>query len=209
MIAFSSPIIVKAVVKAMPQNVGRCKTFRSADFFRNEANFYKHVLPAMLDFQEKRGVLGTQVAFSEVPKFLFAYIDGTNDFIALEDLCPDGFGSASRQAGVDFEHCRIIMQILGKFHAVSLAIGDQEPELLVQMIKSLNVRNTYKIYKQYLVNKYLRFRKSTTLPNSVHGTHPLWTYKSKWPPMQWPRNSAAPNTNAKCSRSPTTNSTTE
>lgn len=123
----------------MPQNVGRCKTFRAADFFRNEANFYKLVLPNMRDFQAKRGVLGTQAAFVEVPKCLFTYIDGVNDFIAMEDLSADGFASASRQTGIDFEHCRLIMTTLGKFHAVSLAIGDQEPRLLADMIGDLEV----------------------------------------------------------------------
>lgn len=130
------------VVKAMPQNVGRCKTFRSADFFRNEAHFYKHVLPAMCDFQNRRGITGTPEAFTEFPKCLFTYIDGTNDFIAMEDLCVDGFGSASRQDGIDYEHCRLIMKTLGKFHALSLAMGDQEPDSLTQLIGGLEVGET-------------------------------------------------------------------
>lgn len=123
----------------MPQNEGRCKTFRSADFFRNECQFYEHVLPAMMEFQSNRGVLGTKAAFTEVPKCLFAFTDGEHDFIALEDLSPAGYSSAPRQEGIDFDHSRILMQTLGKFHAISLAIGDQDPELLQRMIDSLEV----------------------------------------------------------------------
>ena len=35
---------VQLVVKSLPKNIGRRKTFRSVDFFHNEVMFYKEVL---------------------------------------------------------------------------------------------------------------------------------------------------------------------
>lgn len=52
-------------------------------------------------------------------------MDGDNDFIALEDLPCDGFKTADRSNGLDYAHCKQIMTVLGKFHAISLAIRDQ------------------------------------------------------------------------------------
>lgn len=34
---------VRTVIKALPRNVARCKTFRATQFFDNEINFYRHV----------------------------------------------------------------------------------------------------------------------------------------------------------------------
>lgn len=36
-------ITVKLVIKSLPRNIARRKTFRSTNFFENEINFYKHV----------------------------------------------------------------------------------------------------------------------------------------------------------------------
>lgn len=146
-ISIRSSLIIKTIVKALPQNVCRHKTFRSAHFFRNEAYFYNQVLPELINFQEKRGIFGTPSAFFEHSKCLATYIDGANDFIVLEDLCPDGFTSAPRQDGMDFDGSRLIMQTLGKFHAVSLAIGDQEPEVLDKIIGGLEVRSENNFFK--------------------------------------------------------------
>lgn len=48
------PLVVNVVVKTIPKNVGRRNTFRSADFFRNEANFYNVVLKELYRFQDAR-----------------------------------------------------------------------------------------------------------------------------------------------------------
>lgn len=129
---------VSTVVKSMPRNIGRLKTFRSSDFFRNECNFYKEVLPRMMQFQADRGISGANF-LTEVPKCLAVHCDGENDFLALEDLRPGGYRPASRQNGLDLMHCQLIIKKLGKFHAISLAIKDQEPQLFVDMIKYVEV----------------------------------------------------------------------
>lgn len=34
---------VDLIIKSLPSNIGRRKSFRSTDFFRNEIAFYEHV----------------------------------------------------------------------------------------------------------------------------------------------------------------------
>lgn len=45
---------VNLVVKCIPKNVARRKTFRSADFFRNEINFYNVVMSEFYKFQKEK-----------------------------------------------------------------------------------------------------------------------------------------------------------
>lgn len=53
-INYSEKIIIPIVIKSMPKNVGRRKTFRSSDFFRNEVNFYNTVIKGFNEFQDNR-----------------------------------------------------------------------------------------------------------------------------------------------------------
>lgn len=122
----------------MPLNTGRRKTFRSADFFRNECNFYSQVLTRMLDFQKSKHI-AHDISFTEVPRCLAFYVDGEHDFLALEDLRPGGYASASRQHGFDLDHCKLLLRALGKYHALSLAIKDQDPEMFKEMRDALEV----------------------------------------------------------------------
>lgn len=46
----------------------------------------------------------------------------------LEDLSPAGYVTADRAKGLDFDHCIAVLQTLGRFHALSFAMKDQDPE---------------------------------------------------------------------------------
>ena len=53
-LCFREEIEVNVVIKSIPKNVARRLTFRSKDFFTNEANFYNIVLKAFYDVQAVR-----------------------------------------------------------------------------------------------------------------------------------------------------------
>uniref|UniRef100_A0A1A9ZA53 CHK domain-containing protein n=1 Tax=Glossina pallidipes TaxID=7398 RepID=A0A1A9ZA53_GLOPL len=125
---------VHLIVKAMPQNMARRAVFRSADFFRNEINFYTHVIPAWERFQKRRS---PQRAFKEYPICYVSYCDGENDFIALEDVNVFGYSSPIRQECISLEECLLTMSTLGRFHGVSLAFSELEPEEFEKTCKCL------------------------------------------------------------------------
>ncbi|XP_055605910.1 uncharacterized protein LOC129754074 [Uranotaenia lowii] len=150
--ADGQPLKVKMVVKTIPKNVGRRKTFRSDDFFRNEFNFYNVVISEFIKFQNSKQ---PKKPFDEWSKYLAGFSNGVNDFIAMEDLSPFGYGAASRRDGVGLAECILCMQTLGRFHALSLALKDQQPDKFHLLVK--NVEETY--YAQRLKPWYNNFIK--------------------------------------------------
>ncbi|KAG4079925.1 hypothetical protein HA402_006237 [Bradysia odoriphaga] len=125
---------LQMIIKSMPKSLSRRKTFRSAGFFRNECRFYEVVLRKFAEFQEAKGFPDE---FSRVASCYATVVDGENDFLALEDLSRDGYKTADRTNGLDFYHCKEILTALGKFHAVSLAIKDQEPEEFKRIVGAI------------------------------------------------------------------------
>ncbi|XP_020296148.1 uncharacterized protein LOC109861064 isoform X2 [Pseudomyrmex gracilis] len=128
---------VNIVVKSIPKNVGRRKTFRNADFFRNEIAFYTQVVPKFEKFLAERG----QSDMLRIPRHLVSYLDGENDFIVLEDVSPLGYGPASRQNCINFAECTTILKTLAKFHSISFAYRDQKKEEFEQIANC--VEETY------------------------------------------------------------------
>lgn len=68
---------IDTVIKSIPKNIGRRKTFRSDDFFRNEINFYEHIMKGCLDNQTK-ACLGKNVPkenlFNAIPRYVYIYL---------------------------------------------------------------------------------------------------------------------------------------
>lgn len=114
------------MIKTLPQNIGRRNTFRSSGFFKNEINFYKLVLPELLEFQSEFRMTDP---FDNTPNLFAAETDGENDFLAMEDLSVNGYNSYSRrQEGIDYNYFMSILNMFGKFHALSIAYKAHHPE---------------------------------------------------------------------------------
>lgn len=127
-------LCVQVVLKTIPKNIARRKTFRSSEFFANEINFYAHVLPAMLEFQKSKNISEPFNSYTKV----FAYaIDGENDIIALEDATIENYGNPVRQDGINLDHCKTVLKTFAKFHAISMAFRDQHPEKFEEICKHL------------------------------------------------------------------------
>lgn len=179
--ADGTPIHVRTVVKVIPKNIVRRLTFRCADFYRNECNFYENILAAMHKFQADRiaaaDAAAAAAAFTEVPRLLCCHCDGLNDFIALEDLCVDGYASAPREQGVDFHLAAMVMRVMGKFHGVSLAIGDQDAALLKRLSQS-----TMEVYcSEELRNWYAPFAEHAIVVarDAMHQEYPDTEYERR------------------------------
>lgn len=127
---------IYTVIKSFPKNVARRKSFRSGDFFRNEINFYQKVLTPCLKFQDE---INPNIRFDEVAECLAALHDNTNDYIVLEDLGLGGFGTVSRHTGMDFNHCRLALETIGKLHALSLVYRYQRPQEFEKLLNCLEV----------------------------------------------------------------------
>lgn len=128
---------IPLIVKAMPSNRNWRRVFRSTVFFRNEINFYTKIIPMWLKFQQRQQ---PKCPFFEFPICYAAYCDGENDFIALEDLTPLGYRNFKRQGYIDLEEFQLILSVLGRFHAMSLAFKTLHPEEFRQSANEIEVR---------------------------------------------------------------------
>ncbi|CAB0038906.1 unnamed protein product [Trichogramma brassicae] len=141
----------RIVVKSLPNNIGRRKTYRNAEFFKNEINFYVEIVPAFEKFLKSKN----QSSFLVLPDFLDYHLDGEEDFIALKDASPLGFGPSSRQNCPSYDEFVNILLVMARFHAVSFAYKDQNREHFKTLASSLS--ETYfreDLYESY----YKRFQ---------------------------------------------------
>ncbi|RZF32681.1 hypothetical protein LSTR_LSTR004109 [Laodelphax striatellus] len=101
------------LVKRQSSGVGAVTTRRSKrsdPAFCNEAAAYDVVLPAL------------RPPPSQPPLPFAQCLYASSHLLILHDLCQDGYVMADRRQGVDFHHCRLVLQTLAKFHAASLVM---------------------------------------------------------------------------------------
>lgn len=55
---------------------------------------------------------------------LYHCIKQPESTMVFEDLGHLGYVMASRELGLDEEHCRLVMERLGEFHATSMALAE-------------------------------------------------------------------------------------
>lgn len=82
-----------------------------------ECLIYKELLPIMNTVWDNK----------IIPKNYVCEIPGT---IILEDLKKEGYVMCDRLEQLDFDHCNNFMKVISTFHALSLHIHKQEPELI-------------------------------------------------------------------------------
>lgn len=121
------------ICKLMPTSKARREQFNSDAVFIREAFMYSQVLPTFAAFQKEKG-LSLKDSFCEYPKCYGTLDDKENDrfVIVLEDLKATGYELFDKFKPADFNHVKLFVESLGKFHAVSFALKDQRPEVFAK-----------------------------------------------------------------------------
>ncbi|XP_062552390.1 uncharacterized protein LOC134217611 [Armigeres subalbatus] len=99
--------------------------------FHREVAAYNEVLPLIKKFQVDKGVSEDSVeGFWSFPKSYYAYCDMAKmeGLIVMEDLREKHFRMWNKLEPVNNDHTKLVMRQLGKLHAVSFALKDQQPE---------------------------------------------------------------------------------
>lgn len=118
----------KLILKVAPQNISRRMQFVSRPCFLREIYMYETVLPYFREFEQSKGVIVDENGFNEYPKCYQTISDEPHECVLLEDLCVRGFKMIDRfTEEVSADHVRLVMQCLGKMHAISFALKDQKP----------------------------------------------------------------------------------
>lgn len=87
------------------------------------------VLNYFREFQLIKGINLSENGFSDYPQCYFTINEEFSECLILEDLGRRKFEMANhRTESITFEHVSLLMKSLGRFHAISFALKDQQPK---------------------------------------------------------------------------------
>lgn len=111
-------------------------------------------MPAFREFEESKGVILKEHGFHEYPESYKFLDDEPIECIFLEDLKINGFQMVDhRSEPIIFEHVKLVMRTLGKFHAISLAMKEQQSEkcqLLTSELTDILIRENDQNMQEFL-----------------------------------------------------------
>lgn len=98
--------------------------------------FFFQVLPYFREFQESRHLSVDKDGFHEYSQCYRAIDIEPMECLFLQDLSNKNFTMINKWE-VTIEHILLVMKALGKFHAISFALRDQEPDKLAEIVDCL------------------------------------------------------------------------
>jgi Ecdysteroid kinase-like family len=125
---------ISVIVKDMPPGEHRGEILADLQVYEREVEMYWNTVPAMSKLLNNEFLSA---------KCLYATIEPCK-VLVFQDLKALGFQMADRKAGLDYDHCRLIMQKLGKFHAASMVLAAAQPKSVVRYSYGIFNPNTRK-----------------------------------------------------------------
>lgn len=128
--------VLNVVLKTPPESEVRRTQFNAMGLFRREVKMYNEVLPEFVKLQRERKV-PESAGFFDFPKVYFAEFDEekNDSLIIMEDLRESGFKLYNKYKTTDYEHAKLIMIALGRFHAISFAMKILKPDVYEEFKK--------------------------------------------------------------------------
>lgn len=121
---------LKVIAKLPPQNEARRKQFFVRPSFEREISFYTEIYPMMEQFQREKGIdpENSLDAFNQIPRCYRTCLVELEEAILMGDLRAEGFEMFDRHQNQDLDHIKLVIETLARFHALSFALKDQQPE---------------------------------------------------------------------------------
>lgn len=112
---------------------------RLHDLFLREIFIYGKVLSVFRELQLSKGVNLRECGFYEYTKYYSSIGEDLSEALFLEDLKLRQFEVINhREKPLTYDHMSLVMKALGKFHALSFALRDQQPEKFNQLTDHLH-----------------------------------------------------------------------
>lgn len=112
----------KLVLKFMPENVKIREIMNSAAQFHNEIVMYTDILP-FLNYKD--------IVETHFPQFYYGNLakgeESQETIVVIEDLRSKNFGLSKHRLFFDYDHVILLLQALGRFHALSYIAKQQKP----------------------------------------------------------------------------------
>lgn len=111
------------VGKLPPLSAVRREQFNSISMFERESFVYSEILPEFIKFQHESLITRDQ-GFYSIPKCYAILAEKSTDeyCIILEDLRSRNFRMFDKMKQVDYNHVKLLMEQLGRFHAISFIL---------------------------------------------------------------------------------------
>ncbi|XP_052869551.1 uncharacterized protein LOC128275177 [Anopheles cruzii] len=130
--------------KIPPLDDARREQFHSMTAFAREALVYADILPKIYEYQRAKGLTSPGEGFFHAPRCYHAYCDeaAQESVILMEDLRLRNFQMWNKHNPIDHDHAKLVMEHIGRLHAVSLAMKRDRPE----EFEAYKLSNTLDIY---------------------------------------------------------------
>lgn len=132
------------LIKSLPKGDKMEDFVHECDLFQKEAKMLSAILPKIYKYLSEAGYphkWSAQVYYSQGPP---------RDLIFLEDLRPGGYRVADRRVGLNLEHATVVLESLAVLHAGSLALIENEPEIVKQLDGGFWLEHNEKIIRKTL-----------------------------------------------------------
>lgn len=110
-------------------------------------------MPYLRQFEQSKGVIPEEGGFIEYPTCYGSVDVDINESILLEDLSVREFSMIEKSTeDVTADHVRLMMKTLGKFHGISFAFKEQQPEKFKEFTSNLSellVRKDNPMLREY------------------------------------------------------------
>ncbi|KAH8295218.1 hypothetical protein KR018_008796 [Drosophila ironensis] len=124
--------------------------FREYDVYTKEMDMYEIVLPKMAKILKEAGFTEKLMADAII-------VDREKTIMILEDLAPLRYTNANRIKQLDIVHTKMVLEMLGKFHAASIVLNQREPNLLSSKTSSYFFSKGKKGYQEFFVGLFKAF----------------------------------------------------
>lgn len=118
------------ICKMTPLSELKRMQFNTTESFGKEVFTYTKLFPAMVNFQKAHG-LDKETGFFAFPQCYGTYSNAeTGDFvIIMEDIKANGYTMVDKVVDTDYAQAEAVIRQMGRFHGVSLALKNQQPEV--------------------------------------------------------------------------------
>ncbi|PSN36161.1 hypothetical protein C0J52_17002 [Blattella germanica] len=123
---------VALVIKAVPESEINSKLAAEGNFFELEITMLKDVSPALENILQKLP-FGSYEPFS--PRYVYSQKTPVV-VIVMENLKKLGFRMLERVTGLDYEHSLLVMKTLARYHAASVVLNRDNPQMLLKFKQS-------------------------------------------------------------------------
>lgn len=85
-------------------------------------------MPYFRRFEQSKGISNKENTFFEYPKCYRSVHDELQESLVLEDLSLREFKMIDKKEETTADHVILVMRALAKYHAISFAVQDQQPD---------------------------------------------------------------------------------